>query len=140
MLARPGLGPVQLGGQGLVEDLVDQAALAGAGNTGDAGEGPQGDRHVDVLQIVFPGAADGQPIAVARPPGIRHRDLLLPFQVFPRQGLFAADDIVDGPLGHDLAPADAGAGTDVDDMIRRADGLLIVFYHDQGIAGVRQFS
>ena len=55
--AGPEPRPVELDGQGLIENLVDQGGLAGAGHAGDAGEGAQGDLHVDILQIVLGRAA-----------------------------------------------------------------------------------
>ena len=45
-------------GKALVEDLVDEAALAGAGNAGDAGEDTERNRGVDSLEVVLTGALD----------------------------------------------------------------------------------
>lgn len=39
---------------------------------------------------------------------------------------------------HDLATVDSGTGTDVDDPVRRLDGLFIVLHDDQGVAEVAQ--
>ncbi len=39
---------------------------------------------------------------------------------------------------HDVSPVDAGARSDVDDPVGRADGVLVVFDHDQGVAEVAQ--
>ena len=50
----------------LVEDVVDQRALAGAGDAGDADELAERDRDVDVLEVVLAGALDGDGEAVAR--------------------------------------------------------------------------
>ena len=49
---------VQHGVQLLVQDLVDQAALARARYAGDAGEHAQREGHIDVAQVVLPRAAD----------------------------------------------------------------------------------
>ena len=53
VLPRPDLHPVQVGPQLLEQDLVDQGGLAAPRHPGDAGEGAQGDGHVDVAQVVL---------------------------------------------------------------------------------------
>ncbi|CAN4071269.1 hypothetical protein HHFLNI_HHFLNI_04310, partial [Dysosmobacter welbionis] len=40
--------------------------------------------------------------------------------------------------GHHLAAVDAGAGTDVDQVVRRPHGVLVVLHHQQGVAQVPQ--
>ena len=67
----------------LVEDVVDQGALAGAGDAGDADELPQGDADVDVLEVVLAGALDGQGEAVAGPARLRERYLPTPDRYWP---------------------------------------------------------
>ena len=79
MPAGPDLHAVQVRPQALEDDLVDQGGLAGAGHAGDAGEGPQGDGHVDMAQVVFRRAPDGKERAAAGTAGLVHGD-----------GLFAA--------------------------------------------------
>ena len=51
---------VQLGGQTLIENLVDQGRFAGARYAGNTGQRPQGDFCRDILQIVLPAAGDPQ--------------------------------------------------------------------------------
>ena len=46
--------------QSLIEDLIHERTLARAGLPGDDGEGTERDGHVDVLQIVFVSAMDGE--------------------------------------------------------------------------------
>ncbi len=46
---------VELVGQGLVEDLVDEGALAGPGNAGDAGEDADGELRAHGFEVVFRG-------------------------------------------------------------------------------------
>src|SRR5207302_8424602 len=48
---------VQLAGQRVVEHFVDQRTLARAADTGDDDERAEGKRHVDVLEVVLPGAS-----------------------------------------------------------------------------------
>ena len=51
---------VEIAAEGLDQDVVDQRALARAGNAGDAHERAQGDLDVDILEVVVRGAADDQ--------------------------------------------------------------------------------
>ena len=57
--------------EALVEDVVEERALARAGNAGDAGEDAEGDADVDVLEVVLVGVADLEE-GLGRPP--RRRD------------------------------------------------------------------
>ena len=60
LVVAAGLGgrPVQALGQGGVEHVVDQRALATAGDSGDHDEAAQREGHVDVAEIVVPGPDD----------------------------------------------------------------------------------
>src|SRR4029077_2911949 len=58
--AGPQLRLVQPVGDRVVQGLVDQGRLARAGDAGDAAEDPDRDRHVDLLEVVFAGAAHEQ--------------------------------------------------------------------------------
>ena len=53
VLPRAALHPVQVRPQTLEENFVDQGALSRPGHAGDAGEGPQGNVHVDAPQVVL---------------------------------------------------------------------------------------
>ena len=59
-LVRAGLvgGPVDLLGQRLVEDVVDERALARPAHAGDGDEQAERNPHVDVLEVVGAGAPD----------------------------------------------------------------------------------
>ena len=82
--AGAGSGVVQLGSQGFVQHLANQAGLAGAGNAGDAGQGSQGDFHIQILQVVLRGSQNFQSFAVPGSPVGRYGDFLDPGQVLCR--------------------------------------------------------
>src|SRR5262249_26143278 len=58
---------VEEGIEPLVNDLVDQRALARPRRAGDAHELLERDRNADVLQVILTGAADDDRLAVRRP-------------------------------------------------------------------------
>ena len=63
VLAGAQLGaPVEARRHALVQDLVDQRGLAGAGDAGDAGERADRERDVDVLEVVHARAAHREPL------------------------------------------------------------------------------
>ena len=75
VLARHGTVAVQLLGQRVVQDLVDQRGLAGPGHAGHRDQAAQRERHVDVAQVVLGGALDHDLAALVRlPPLLWHRD------------------------------------------------------------------
>ena len=138
VLPGPGPGVVQLGGQGLIEHLIDQAGLSGSGNAGDADEGPQRNGHVHILQIVLPSAPHREEVAAAGPPAGGDRDFLHPGQVLPRQGPGAGHDVLQGSGCHNLPSVDAGTRTHIHDEVRRPHGVLVMLHHHQGVAQIPQ--
>ncbi len=121
-----------------IQDLVDQAALARTGNPGHADKLAQREFHVDILEIVRSGTLDDNTVTVARPPLIRHIDLLRARQILPGQGFLAVHDILHGALRDQFAAVNTRARSDVHDMVCRVHGILIVLDYHQGIADVRQ--
>ena len=138
VLSRPGLGPVQVGGQPLEQDLVDQGGLAGTGHAGDAGEGAQGDGHVHAPQVVLRRAPDGEEVPAALAALGGDGDPFAAGQVVAGDGAGGVHDLFGGAGGHHLSAVNAGAGADVHDIVGRPHGVLVVLYHQQGVAQVAQ--
>ena len=136
--ARVEPGVVQLVGQGLIENFIDQRGLAGAGHTGDAGEGSQGDFHVDPLQIVLPGAPDGDGLSAARPAAGGNGNPFGPGQILSRDAPGTGHDILQGAGRHNLSAVDTGPGTYVYDVVGGPHGVLVVLHHQQGVAQIPQ--
>ena len=59
-------------------------------------------------------------------------------QVLPRNRLLALHNLLRRALRHHIAAVDARAGADVDDVVGRAHGLLVVLHHDERVAQVPQ--
>ena len=59
-------------------------------------------------------------------------------QVAAGGGILGRADVGGAALGDQVAAAFAGAGADVDDVVGAADGVFVVFDHDQGVALVAQ--
>ena len=141
-VCRPGhaSGAVQLAGQVGVQDVVDQRRLAGAGDTGDRGEHAQREGHVDVLEVVLPGAVHGElPRRVHAGGGCRGSGMdFLPDRYCPVMRLVVGQQLLQRAAVHDLAAVLAGAGADVDDPVGDLDGVLVVLDDDQRVAHVAQ--
>src|SRR5690606_7312561 len=118
-------GAVQLLRQRLVQDFVDQRALARARDARHADERAQRDVHVDVFQVVFPRAPDAQPLAVAGSPPRRHGDVAPARQVLPRDGARLVNDVLERAGSHHFAALGARAGPDVDDVIGGPDRVFV---------------
>ena len=132
-------GAVQLAGQLLQDDAVDQRTLAGAGNAGDAGHDAERDADVDMLQVVLRGAAHDQPMAVARlggQPGCRSGSW--PLRYWPVIEAGVGHDLVGCAGGDDIAAVLAGAGSHVDDVVGCQHGLLVMLDDQDRVAEVAQ--
>ena len=131
-----GFRPVQLAGQGPVQGLVDQRALARPRDTGHAGEHTEGEVHVDLAQVVLASLDDRDRLAVARPPALRRRDRFLPGEVRPGERSLGPRDLFGRPCGHDLSAQLPRSRAEIDDPIRAVDRLFVVFDDDDRVAQV----
>ena len=120
----------------LVEQVLHQRTLAGAAHPGDHRDHPEGDGDVYILQIVPIGALDvygvGEGVPLLRP-----RDHHPPRQVLYRQALaLTCRQLRRAPLVDDLTAEPPRERSQVDEVVRRADHLLIVLHDHHGIAGI----
>ena len=132
-------GAVELVGQGPVQDVRHERALARARDAGHGHEACQREGHVQVLEVVLAGAADDDRLAAAA--AARGRDLRpssSPRRIRAGDRARLGQDVLERPDGDDLAAVLAGPGPDVDDPVRRADRLLVVLDHEHGVAQVAQ--
>ena len=165
MRAGRGARAVQRLGERGVEDVVDQRALAGAGDAGDGGERAERNADVDVLEVVVAGADDfeegdrGQdtgdracrlsfrlllfvslsPVPCPLHPAVRrHRDRLLAAQVRPGDAAALFGDVRGRAVGDDLAAESAGAGAEVEEVVGACDHLAVVLDDHQRVAQVAE--
>ena len=138
--ARLILGPVQRTRESLVQAVVDERRLPRARDTRDAREHMQGNICVDMLEVVLRGARKHQMLPVGRAPRHRQRHGQLARQVLSRQRRRFGDDVLDAALCHDVPTVLASAGSHVDDVVRTADRLLVMFHDDQRVAQITQFA
>ena len=124
-----------------VEDLVDQRALAGAGDAGDAGEVRRAGTQTSTsfrLCCVAPRTLEPAAAAGRRSAG-HGRCVVAPGEVLAGERVLGRPAISCGvPSATTLAAVLAGAGPDVDDVVGGADGLLVVLDHDDRVAQVAQ--
>ena len=131
-------GVVQVLRGALVQQVVDQRALARARDAGDADELAERDLDVDVLQIVLARALDADRVPRARPSALRQRHLAPPAQVRARHRTFARHDRLDRPLRDDAPARLARARPHIDDVVGRAHHRLVVLDDQHGVAEVAQ--
>ena len=122
--------------QTLIENLIHERTLARAGLTGDDSEGTERDGHVDVLQIVFVSAMDGERESVSFSPLFRQRDVFLTAQVLSRDGVLHLHHILRRTLRDDGAAIFPCAGADIHDPVCGADGILIMLDDDERISQI----
>src|SRR4029077_16423135 len=100
------------------EDVVDERTLSRSTHAGDANEDAERNIHVDVFQVVVPRPDDAESLAVGRPPALRRFDLRATRQVRPGKTVRVGDDLGIRAGGDHFASADAGAGAEIDDVVR----------------------
>ncbi len=131
-----GPGPGHFLGQALVQHLVDQGALARAGNAGDADKLIQGEVDIQGLEVVFPGPPDGDNLAAAGSSFFRGGDKAGTADIQAGDGPRCLGDILQLALGHDFTAGGAGPRADVHNPIGGIHGVGVVLDDDQGVAQV----
>ena len=95
------------------------------------------DLHIDIAEVVDAGAAHLDP-ARGLSALLRDRDRLSAAQVLACDGGRIGHDLLGRARRHDFTAVGAGAGTDVDDIVRRHHSVLIVFHDNDGVPQVAQ--
>ena len=128
---------VQHAPQRRVENTLCQRRLSRAADARDAGHHAQRNPHVDVAQVVFPGAFDGYRVA---PPAFGRRNgyFAPPREVVGREAFPAFQQLRQRAAENHFAAVVARFGTDVHDPVRRADHLFLVLHDDHRVAQVAQ--
>ena len=132
------LRAVELVGEDVVEDVVDERRLARARHPGDRDEVAEREVDGDVLEVVLAGAGHGELAPVVTAPHVGHRDLATAGQVHAGERVGVLEQALDRAGVHDVAAVLAGAGADVDDPVGRGDGVLVVLDDDERVAEVAQ--
>jgi hypothetical protein len=123
-------------GERPVQDVVDERGLPGAGDARHRRHDTEREDRVDALQVVLARAANDDRLSAAGAPALGDRDRPLARQVLPRQRLRKPLALLGRALADEPPAVEPRARAEVDDPVRRADGLLVVLDHDDGVADV----
>ena len=132
--ARQLLGAVKVPREMLAQDLVDQRALARAGNAGHADEAAQRKRDTDVAQVVGARPLDPQPVRPRLDASCGRADAPPAGHVVGRERAGVGEQPRAIALVDHLAAVAPGAGAEVDDVVGRADHRLVVLDDDDRVA------
>ena len=119
----------QLRPQALEKHLVHKRGFAAARHAGDHGEGPQGEVHVHLPEVVLLRSPDMEELPVSGAADVGKGHPLFPGQVLARQGIRVGHDLLRRARRHDFPAVDARPGADVDEVVRLPHGVLVVLHH-----------
>ncbi len=120
----------------LMEYLVNQCGLSGPGNPGHADETSQREGNIDVFEVVFLGTVNNEVMTKAPVSCGRDWNRLQTGKVPARQALGRLKDGFDGSFRNQPSPMAPGSGTQIDNPVGLANGLLVMFDHNHGIPKV----
>ena len=142
------LRAVKIASQSGPQNVVDQSRFPASGDAGHTDESAEGKVRVDILEVVLAGAGHAQPSIChpgdqcARSEWLvsfgRNADAQLSAEVTTGQRLRRGSDLVECALGDDLSAERTRAGTDVDDVVGRRNGVVIVLDDEHRVAEVAQ--
>ena len=98
----------------------------------------QRDLDRNVLEIVFSRTAKDEFLGAGRAAFFRRLNLLSSGEVLSGRGFLTVEDLVDPALNDNPPAMHTRARAHLDDMIRRANGVLIVLDDDDGVAQIAQ--
>src|SRR6267143_3142399 len=119
-----------------IKNVVDERGLAGAGDASDDGEQTEGQRDVNILEIVGAGAENLYRFAVGAAALFGNEYLGGAAEVLTGEGRGGGFDLRRIALGDEVAAGVAGAGAEVDNEIGAADGVFVVFDDEDGVAEI----
>ena len=122
---------------GLEQDLVDERGFPRTRNTRDARESAGREGGVHLFEIVVARTLDRDCRFFADfSPGFGDLDFSSAGKIITGQAAFGCADFFDRSLRDDLAAVNPGARADIDDMVGRADHVLVVLDNDDGVADI----
>ncbi len=102
---------------------------------------PRGISTVRFFRLFARAPDDAEPMLGWRlSPARRDRNPQFVAEVPAGQRVRMAADVFDRALGHHLAAEAAGPGAQIDHVVRRLDGVLVVLHHDHRIPQISQAS
>ena len=128
--------PVDLTGEDVEQDVVDEGRLARAAHPGHGHEAAERDRHRHITQVVLAGGVHGERPVLSRAADRGHRDAARAREVLPGDRLGVREQVAHRPAGDDPTAVLARPGPDVDHPVRPADRVLVVLHDDEGVAEV----
>ena len=137
--AGDGLGVVQAGEQFVREDFVDEGGFAGAGDAGNYGHHPEREADGDVFEVIFASADHGEGLVFfGLAAFLGDRDGFLTGKITTGDRIGVLGDLFRSAGGDQAAAVFASAGTDVNQIIRGAHGVFVVFHYENGIFEVAE--
>lgn len=117
---------------------VDKGGLPGTAHPGDDGHRLQRYVNGDVLEVVL-GRSLEMEESGRRLLELRYMDLFLSSEEFRGLGV-GFHELLVGSLEHDTSSVDAGARTDVDDLVRGAHDILVMLDNDDRVTEVHELT
>ena len=129
-------GPVEVAGEDVVQDIVDEGRLARAADAGHCNEAAEGKADRDIAQVVLAGVDDRDLTLLPRSADGRNLDRAPSGEILAGEGVWVIEEVLDRAAHDDMTAVLSGTGADVDDPVGYADGVLIVLDDDERIAEV----
>src|SRR6188508_114699 len=126
--------------QAAIEDVGDETRFPGSRNTGHGHEQPEREVHRKVPEIVGLGSYDPESFfRLGGSAAQRHGDPELATEIARRKRSGMLQHLCNGPLSNHLATKAPRTRAQIDQMIGRADGILVVLDHYHGVTEVPEF-
>ena len=129
---------VKLPGQRAIENVIDQRGFARTRDAGHHRHDAERKSHVEILEIVFFRAENGERRAVRLAALGTHLNLHSAGDVSAGERVRLAHDFLGRAMRDQISAMASGAGAEVDHVIRAANGFFVVLDHQHGVAQIAQ--
>ena len=123
----------------LFQNPIDQEDFLRSGDSCNTDKQAKGNLHGEILEVVETGPANSKISfsAIRLFSGISMRSR--PERKSPVREVFSDTISCRPPLGRDLTAIQTSNRSDIDNVIRRFDGFLIMFHHQHRVSSVTEF-
>ena len=129
-------GPVRNPGYSLIKNLIDKGRLARARYSCYKYQLASRYRNIYVLKVVLCCTDNLEAGSVARSPCLRHLNPSLSGEELACNRFRIGHDLLAGSLGHKISSVNTCSRTNIQNIVSRMHGVLIVLYDNQSIAHV----
>ena len=129
---------VELCGKMLVHDFIYQRGFSRTRNSCNAYQLSERNLYINILEIVFACALDSEKHSVSLTPLLGNLNFFLSAEILSGDRSLAFEKLVNSTCINDISAVYTRSGTDIDNIVSRKHGIVIMFNNNERISKVTE--